>query len=43
VLGSPWYFNFLPLWLTNEAIPLLLGHQEVQRQAAELIRFVPAR
>jgi penicillin G amidase len=42
VLGSPWYLNFLPLWLTKEAIPLLLDHAEVQRQAAEVIRFVPA-
>jgi penicillin G amidase len=43
VLGSPWYLNFLPLWLTNDAIPLLLDHEEVRRQAAEVIRFVPAR
>jgi len=43
VLGSPWYFNFLPLWLTNDAIPLLLDHDDVQRQAAEVVKFVPAR
>jgi len=43
VLGSPWYFNFLPLWLTNDMIPLLLDHTEVARQAAEVIRFVPAQ
>jgi penicillin amidase len=43
VLGSPWYFNFLPLWLTDDAIPLLLDHNDVQRQAAEAIRFMPAR
>ena len=42
VLGSPWYFNFLPLWLTNDAIPLLLDHEDVQRQAAEVVKFVPA-
>ena len=43
VLGSPWYFNFLPLWLTNDAIPLLLDHKDVQRHEAEVIKFVPAR
>jgi penicillin amidase len=43
VLGSPWYANFLPLWLTNEAIPLLLDHSDVQRQASEVTTFVPAR
>jgi penicillin amidase len=43
VLGSPWYANFLPLWLTNEAIPLLLDQSDVQRQASEVTTFVPAR
>ncbi len=43
VLGSPWYANFLPLWLTNDAIPLLLDHSDVMRQAAEVTSFVPAR
>ncbi len=43
VLGSPWYLNFLSLWLTNDAIPLLLDHGEVQAHADEVDNFAPAR
>ncbi|HEY6004722.1 MAG TPA: penicillin acylase family protein, partial [Anaeromyxobacter sp.] len=42
VLGSPFYFNLLPAWLTNEAFPVSLdppGGAEVFSR--EL--FVPAR
>jgi penicillin amidase len=43
VLGSPWYLNFLPLWLTNEAIPLQLDQGELKGQQTSVTRFVPDR
>jgi len=42
ILGSPFYFNLLPEWLTNDAHPLLLRKNDVQQNAAAVIRFVPA-
>jgi penicillin amidase len=41
VLGSPWYFNFLPLWLTNEAIPLHLDRGDLKGQESEVTKFLP--
>jgi penicillin amidase len=41
VLGSPWYLNFLPLWLTNEAIPLHLDRGDLKGQESEVTKFVP--
>ena len=43
VLGSPFYAQFLTRWLSNDAIPLLLGQGEVRSNAARIERFVPAR
>jgi penicillin amidase len=42
VLGSPYYFNLLPSWLTNDAFPLLLRNGDVQKEAASVTKFVPA-
>jgi len=41
VLGSPYYFQFLERWLTNESIRLSLGREEVERNASVTERFVP--
>jgi len=38
VLGSEFYFNLLPAWLTNDAYPVLQGIGEVQSQA--LVRYI---
>ncbi|MCG6926692.1 MAG: penicillin acylase family protein [Acidobacteria bacterium] len=43
VLGSPYYANLLPLWLTNDTIPLLYRKSDLVSQTASVIRFVPAR
>jgi penicillin amidase len=43
VLGSPFYFNLLPLWLTNDTIPLLYRRDDLERQTGSTTRFVPAR
>ena len=43
VLGSPWYFNFLPLWLTNEAIPLHLDQEDLKGQETAVTKFVPGK
>lgn len=40
-LGSPFYANLLPLWLTNDYVPLLLTKSEVNSQALEVSKFVP--
>src|SRR6267378_3899298 len=41
VLGSPYYFQFLERWLTNETIRLSLGREEVERNASVTERFIP--
>lgn len=38
VLGSDFYFNLLPAWLTNDAYPVLQGIGEVQSQG--LVRYI---
>jgi len=42
VLGNPDYFQFLPNWLANDAIPLALGQGEVRSNAEVIENFVPA-
>jgi penicillin amidase len=39
--ASPWYLNLLPLWLTNDTVPLLVTQGEVARAAAETVVLVP--
>ena len=41
VPGSPWYVNLLPLWLTNDTVPLWFRASDVTRDAASIERFVP--
>ncbi len=43
VLGSPYYLNLLPAWLTNEAFPLRTQNREVRDQAASVTEFLPAK
>ncbi len=43
VLGSPFYFQFLPLWLQNLAIPLSLDERDLRRSAIEVQQVIPAR
>jgi penicillin G amidase len=43
VLGSRSYFQFLPSWLQNRAIPLTLDEQELRRKAIGREQFIPAR
>jgi penicillin amidase len=38
---SPSYARFVPRWVANETVPLLLGKQEVRRSGAALERYVP--
>ena len=42
VLGSPFYVNLLPLWLTNDTIPLLYRNSDLVRETFSVTRFVPA-
>lgn len=42
VFGSPYYVQFLTRWLTDDSIPLQLGHVEVRGNEAEVIKLVPA-
>ena len=43
ILGSPFYFNLLPNWLTNDAFQLLFRNDEIQQNASSVTRFVPAQ
>lgn len=43
VLGSPFYANLLPRWLTNDTIPLAFGAREVMNVADSKTVFVPKR
>jgi penicillin amidase len=38
---SPWYLNLLPLWLTNDTVPLHDGRGDLARDTASTERFVP--
>jgi len=42
VLGSPFYVNLLPLWLTNDTIPLLYRKSDLVRETHSVTKFVPA-
>jgi penicillin amidase len=42
VLGSPFYLNLLPRWLTNDTIPLLYRRADLVRETDSITRFVPA-
>jgi penicillin amidase len=41
VPGSPFYTNLLPLWLTNDTVPLLLRTSDLQRELYSVSKFVP--
>jgi penicillin amidase len=41
VLGSPFYLNLLPAWLTNEAYPLLQRHSDLEENTMSVLKFVP--
>ncbi len=43
VLGDANYANLLPLWLTNDSIPLLTRNNEIKKNAATVTKFVPAK
>ncbi len=42
-LGSPWYFNLLPVWLTNDTVPHLFRNADLVKNTASSTRFVPGR
>lgn len=41
VPGSPYYFNILPYWLSNNTLPTVLKPSEVKAEATRVIRFEP--
>ena len=41
--GSPFYANLLPLYLTNDTVPLLFGRHELRQNQDASQRFVPGR
>ncbi len=41
VPGTPGYLNLLPLWLTNDTVPLLFTQGELMRGASSVERFLP--
>ena len=41
--GSPFYANLLPLWLTNDTVPLLFGQNDLQHNLYRVSKFVPAK
>ena len=43
LLGSPFYLNLLPAWLTNEAYPLLDREADQRADIMTVTQFVPAR
>ncbi|MCU0255628.1 MAG: penicillin acylase family protein [Vicinamibacterales bacterium] len=43
VLSSPFYFNLLPLWLTNDTIPLLYRVNDLVGNVWSVRKFVPAK
>jgi penicillin amidase len=40
-LGSPYYLNLLPRWLTNDTYPVRLRHGDLVQATASVIRYVP--
>ena len=41
VITSPYYFNLLPMWLTNDTFPLLTTQTDILANAANVQDFVP--
>lgn len=41
--GTPFYLNLLPVYLTNDTVPLLFGRNDLQQQLYSRSRFVPAK
>jgi penicillin amidase len=41
--GTPFYLNLLPLYLTNDTVPLLFGRNDLQQHLYSRSRFVPAK
>jgi penicillin amidase len=41
--GSSFYLNLLPRYLTNDTVPLLFGHGDLQHNLYSVSRFVPAK
>ena len=39
--GDPFYLNLLPLYLTNDTVPLLFGRNELKQNLHSVNRFVP--
>ena len=42
-LGTPFYLNLLPVYLTNDTVPLLYGRNELHQHLYSRSRFVPAK
>jgi acyl-homoserine lactone acylase PvdQ len=40
-LGSPYYINILPRWLTNDTYPVRLRQDDLNDATASVIRYVP--
>ncbi len=40
-MPGPFYANLLPLWLTNDTIPLFLRHNDLVWNTLSVIKFVP--
>jgi len=40
-LGSPYYINLLPRWLTNDTYPVRLRHDDLAKATASVIRYIP--
>ena len=41
--GTPFYLNLLPVYLTNDTVPLLFGRNDLQQHLYSRSRFVPAK
>ena len=41
--GTPFYLNLLPMYLTNDTVPLLFGRNDLQQHLYSRSRFVPAK
>ncbi len=42
ILGSPFYFNLLPDWLTDDAFQQLFTNEEIEENTLSVTRFLPA-
>ena len=40
-LGSPFYINLLPRWLTNDTYPVRLRHDDLAKATASVISYIP--